>query len=98
SPQPPKIHAFIRHASPTELSQFFSDIRYLHLLFSHSSQVLNLDELLLAILKNLIDQSILSKLYFKQFISTFSSLTGNDYRRLRFFLQRAQPLLTSLYL
>jgi hypothetical protein len=96
APEPPKIHSFIKHASPEDIKHFFSDIRFLHLLFSHANQVLNLDELLLALLKQLLEQNILTSAYCAHFIATFSLLAGNDYRRLRFFLQRVQPLVSSL--
>ena len=51
APEPPKIHAFITHPS-AELSKiFFASTRYMHLLFTHSAQIFNMDELMLALAK-----------------------------------------------
>ncbi len=90
APEPPKIHAFVKPADRHDAQLFFADLRYLHLLFSLSSSVLNLDELLLALLKHLSELHILTPAYATNFITSFSFLTGNDYRRLKIFLQRAQ--------
>src|SRR5581483_7495590 len=78
SPEPCKIHAFVRPMTKDHYQQFFSDERYLHLLFGLSNQVFNLDELLLALLKNLSDMEILSQEKIAHFVETFSLLSGND--------------------
>lgn len=93
APEPPKIHTFVRRATHEEIDQFFSNEQYLHLLFCFSNQLFSLDELLLALLKQLSDLKVLTKQRLDQFIETFSLLTANDYRRLKLFLQRAQPIL-----
>lgn len=92
APRPPKIHAHLRCATIDEYRLFFSSEQYLHLLFNLSNSFSNLDELLLALLKNLGDHQVLSPECIKRFIKTFSLLTGNDYRRLKLFLQRAHPI------
>ena len=92
--QPPKIHSFIRPASREEQWQFFAEEQYLHLLFSLSTHLHNLDELLFALLKQVCTLELLTKDRWQQFIDLFSLLTGNDYRRLKLFLQRAQPIIT----
>ena len=89
APEPPKIHAFVSQATPEQYEQFFASEQYIHILFGISQQVLNLDELFLAILKKLFDQKMLTQPHLCRFIETFSLLTGNDYRRLKLFLQRA---------
>jgi len=61
-----------------------------------SNQILHLDELLLATLKHQVDLGILNKERFTRLIETFSLLTGNDYRRLKLFLQRAGPLVNGI--
>ena len=61
-----------------------------------SNQILHLDELLLATLKHQVDLGILNKERFTTLIKTFSLLTGNDYRRLKLFLQRAGPLVNGI--
>jgi hypothetical protein len=93
APEPPKIHAFVTHPS-TELSKnFFASTRYMHILFTHACQIFNMDELMLALLKQHIDLNILTKDKINSFMQTYSLLTGNDYRRLKLFLQRAEHML-----
>ncbi len=91
--QPPKIHAFVRYAYPDELQLFFTKPYYLPVLFGLSSTILYIDELLLALLKTLAQTQVLTSTYLQEFMSTFNLLTGNDYRRLKLFLQRAEHLL-----
>ena len=93
APEPPKIHAFVHPIETTLNKEFFLKDRYLHLLFSLSNTLFNLDELLLAILKNLSDTQLLSDEKLTAFIETFSLLTGNDYRRLKLFLQRVETII-----
>ena len=52
----------------------------------------NIDELLLAILKQHMALNILSEDSFDNFMQRYSLLIGNDYRRIKLFLQRAQPI------
>ena len=95
APEPTKIHTFVQHM-PTELAkQFFSSDKYLHSLFGSSAQIINLDELLLAIIRQKADLGVLSPERLATFTQTFSLLTGNDYRRLKLFLQRVEPLLSA---
>lgn len=93
APEPTKIHSFIYPASPELYKLFFREKRYLPLLFNVPTLPVALDELLLAMLtaaqchirhrqEDLIELS-----------QTFNLLTGNDYRRLKLFLQRVQPLI-----
>ncbi len=93
APTPPKIHAFISVASQEDLRTFFAREQYLHTLFAHADQLFSLDDLLLALLEQLAQSAALSPEKLSRFITTFSLLTGNDYRRLKLFLQRAQPVL-----
>ncbi len=93
APEPAKIHAFVTPATKEFTSLFFSNEQYLPMLFNLSPHVFNLDELLLAILKHLSDLKILDSMITDRFIQNFSLLTGNDYRKLKLFLNRAQNLL-----
>lgn len=88
APQPPKIHAFVGPISSELLMRYSLSSRYLHVLFGMAHQVFNLDELLLAQLKTIADAGLLTETKLADFIETFSLLTGNDYRRLKLFLQR----------
>lgn len=91
--QPVKIHAFVSQA-PTDLSkQFFASNKYLHVIFGFTNQITNMDELLLAMIRQQAELALLSQEKMKNFVETFSLLTGNDYRRLKIFLQRVEPLI-----
>ena len=93
APTPPKIHAFVSEAPPDIAAQFFSKDQYLHLLFGASGQLYNLDELLLAILRERLIGRPISPERLEQFMHTYALLAGNDYRRLKLFLQRAESIL-----
>ncbi len=92
-PKPSKIHAFVAETPQHITTQFFSKPDFLHLLFAFESQIPNLDELLLAILKHLASHQLLTDQLLEQFSSTFSLLSGNDYRRLKLFLRRIETSL-----
>jgi hypothetical protein len=85
-PMPPQIHSFISLVDDYEKKRFFSDKRYLHVLFCAQHLIDSLDELLLAI----VHQQQLSEESLAIFIQTYSLLTGNDYRRIKLFVQRAE--------
>lgn len=97
APEPPKIHAFVYHPNLETHKIFFSNMRYLHLLFMHSATIFNLDELILAILKSHAQYALLTPEKILLFMETYSLLIGNDYRRIKLFLQRAEPLISSHY-
>jgi hypothetical protein len=88
--EPVKIHSFVQPMSKEQALYFFVDDHYLHLLFGFSGQLANLDELLLALLKNMKEMELLTEHKLQLFIETYALLVGNDYRRLKLFLQRVQ--------
>lgn len=90
--RPCKIHSFISECDRETNIQFFEKPDFLHLLFSFESKISNLDELLLAILRNLAQENALKKETLEQFCKIFSLLSGNDYRRLKIFLSRVENL------
>lgn len=93
-PTPCKIHAFIKNASEKTNSIFFEKTEYLNLLFSNTNNNgFNLDELCIAILQNQASQKILNPTKIDNFCKKFSLLTGNDYRRLKIFLNRLENLI-----
>lgn len=92
APQPSKIHAFVEHADKELIQQFYSSDLYLHVLFGMAGSVFNLDELLLAMLRGVKEEGLLSDIKMSNFIETFSLHTGNDYRRLKLFLQRIEGI------
>ncbi len=88
--KPSKIHSFVK-ITPLKLTkQFFSNEKYLHLLFNLSQQIFNLDELILALLKQQKTLNILTDDKLNKFIHAYSLLTGNDYHRIKLFLQRVE--------
>jgi hypothetical protein len=93
APEPPKIHSFVKPMSDYLAKQFFGSHNYLHMLFSMANGISNIDELLLAILKQQVSLNIISEDTLENFIQRYSLLIGNDYRRIKLFLQRAQPIL-----
>ena len=97
SPEPPKIHAFVGFADEKEYQKFFEHEHYLHVLFGLTTNLVNLDELLLAMLKNMQIAGILTTDKLKSFTQNYSLLTGNDYRRLKLFLQRAEHNINNKY-
>lgn len=96
APEPPKIHSFIAHPDPHDSKIFFANTRYLHLLFTHSAQIFNMDELVLALLKQHRELNILSREKINVFMQTYSLLIGNDYRRIKLFLQRVEHMFDGL--
>ncbi len=95
APTPPKIHAFVSAPDQQSLKLFFAQDHYLHTLFSHENQIFALDDLILALIEQLAHSNTLTPDRLRRFMQTFSLLTANDYRRLKLFLQRAQPLLAA---
>lgn len=93
APEPPTIHSFVSIMNVDLTKQFFYHDKYLHLLFGLNNQIAYLDELLLVLLKQQALLGILNEEKVNRFMQTYSLLIGNDYRRLKLFLQRAQNII-----
>ncbi len=91
-PEPPFIHSFISPATPDQARLFFSKNNYLNLLFGAGNLVPNLDELLLALLNAQSASNSLKNEKLNDFMHNYTLLTGNDYRRLKLFLERLEGL------
>lgn len=91
--KPCKIHSFVSNCGPELIKPFFQKADYLHPLFSFANQIPNIDELLLAIVHKLAQQNLLSQEHFELLCETYSLLIGNDYRRIKLFLQRIEQLI-----
>lgn len=89
---PAKIHAFIEPASKETYKAVFAHNHYLPILFNAAGVIGNFDELLLSIIRHQAAAGLLTAAWLEDFIGTFSLLIGNDYRRLKSFLQRVQVL------
>ena len=96
SPEPPKIHSFIRQADKTELINFFNNPNYLQIFFSNISKIPNLDELLLALLRHLKQNDVLNHKNFTDFLELYSMLNDNDYKKLKLFLRRIDPIIKDI--
>lgn len=86
--EPVKIHSFILNASHDEHMDFFKDSQFLYSIFSHENKLQNIDELLLAIFKNLKKIKDFTQDDILNFSQNYSLLTGNDYKRLKLFITR----------
>lgn len=86
-PEPAKIHAFMRYMTEEEKGAFFTKTDFMPILFN-TTLVSDIDELLLAIIRNLVIEGILVEEAMYTFLDFFSLLAGNDYRRLKIFIQR----------
>lgn len=95
APEPPKIHAFITRPDAETSKIFFANNKYLHLLFTHSSQIFNMDELILALLRHHRELNLLTQEKINAFMQMYSLLIGNDYRRIKLFLQRVEHMIGS---
>ena len=93
-PHPAKMHAFIEPISHELRMQFFSKTFYIHRIFSLTSYITNIDDLLIAMLLEQNTYKPISRKNFTQFMQTYSLLTGNEYRRIKLFLQR-MPFISS---
>ena len=91
-PNPPKIHAFISEASTDIATQFFADAQFLEVLYGFSNAIQNLDELLLAVIRTVKAKNLLSPSFLEEVSHGFALLSGNDYRRLKVFLNRVEQI------
>jgi len=93
SPEPVKIHSFVRQAQREELINFFSNSNYLQIFFNNINKIPNLDELLLALLRYLKKNEVMNQKNFTEFIELYSMLNDNDYKKLKLFLRRIEPII-----
>jgi hypothetical protein len=92
APYPAKIHAFVQSAESEKARTFFAHTQWLHRLFSLSNEMGNIDDLLLACLAQQKSPGQKSERSLSSFINAYALLTGNDYRRIKLFLQRVQSI------
>ncbi len=93
-PQPPKIHTFVCHATQEQYEECFANEHFLYLLFN-SALPINLQELLLAIIKHQLNRKVLTKKRLDAFIESFFMLNKNNYLQTKMFLSRLQKMLQS---
>ena len=92
-PHPPKIHAFIAIATPDQINTFFAKSAYLHLLFGLNNTPQLTDELVLAAIQLCQSWHSSSATILDELVHTYALLIGNDYRRIKLFLQRVQAIM-----
>lgn len=90
-PHPAKIHQFVQQTNHARAYQFIRSPLWLQRLFSLTSVITNIDELLLAVISAQQKNKPLEKSHVHAFMQTYALLTGNDYRRIKLFLGRAAP-------
>lgn len=90
APEPPRMHAFVSNIDVSLEHKFFSNHHYIYLLFAHAQKFFNLDEVLLAMINQLHKKDLLSDTILEQFVQEFRLLAGNDYRRVKLFIQRIE--------
>lgn len=91
-PRPPKIHAFIRSATPEEHQLFFSKPGYLDFLIN-KMQSEDFDELLLAMIREQLSYFDQKDTNFLAFFENYAHLINHDYTRLRRLTARIESLI-----
>lgn len=91
--RPCSVHAFVTECDHATAARFFKNPLFLPFLWANQQKTPYLEDLLLSIVKILKEEHQLTPDVFQNFYQTYSLLTGNDYRRMKLFLQRAQHLL-----
>jgi hypothetical protein len=91
-PQPASIHSFVAVAHAATYKTFFASSNWMVLFFNLFSQNPLFDELLVAILQQAAEHAALTQDRVTQVITLFSLLMGDDYRKLKLFLQRIEKL------
>lgn len=88
--KPARIHSFVQPISQEINRLFFARNQYIHRIFGLAHAINTLDELLLALIAHQTQSKLLNSNKLIDFMDTYSLLTGNDYRRIKLFLQRIE--------
>lgn len=94
-PYPTKIHTFVHEATPDQLRAFYAQPTFIPMLANQTSIVVSIEDVLLTIIKQLHEQNMLGRDYLDQCIRMFSTMVGNDYRRLKMFTHRLEHTLSA---
>ena len=87
-PRPPKLHTFVRMATKIEMLELLNSANALHALFAQYQKIEYFEELLLAFLRYLANDNLVSRTLLLQVTEQLSLVTANDYRRLKMFMDR----------
>ena len=91
-PKPPKIHTFVGYATQKQYDICFASENFLHLLCNTTEQI-NLEELLLAIIQHQIKHNVLTSKRLHKLIESYFMLNKNNYLQTKTFLSRLQQFL-----
>lgn len=92
-PVPPKIHAFVEHASAQTVGQFFTEPDFVSRI-AHATAVQPLvDELLIAIIQQQLMTQALTKSQLDAILDHYNLVCAHDYRRLKQMSQRLQSFM-----
>lgn len=91
-PQPPKIHNFIEYASASEAANFFATQEFLNLFCMPTEQGVNLNELLLALVRYLREIGIFNENFIQSLCQYRSMMHAFDYKELKLFMQRLEKI------
>ncbi len=94
--RPAPIHTFVRPATSEEYANVFARADALYALFGSGQLITNLDELLLALLKQIKIVGVLTPLLLETLVNTYTAFYAHDYRRVRVFAQRVQATCETL--
>lgn len=92
-PQPPKMHSFVYHTTTQQQELCFGSNQFLHMLLASNIPNLNIEELLLTIIKQQATMHLLTKKRLDNFIETFFMINKNNYQQTKLFLTRVCQLL-----
>lgn len=91
-PQPPKIHSFVKNAEITDKAAIFASSNFLYTLTTTAANNFNLEELVLAIIKQLINDDLLTKKCLDSIVETLFTLNKNNYLQTNILLHRINLL------
>lgn len=88
APKPVSVHSFVTPITPEVGKLFFSSTLFMHLLFHAVDEFFNIDDVIVALVQYAVTQKFCKTSFLQDTIEQFSLLSGNDYQRLRLFVQR----------
>lgn len=91
-PQPPRLHNFIEYASVDEVRAFFANPEFLNLFCMPAEQGINLNELLLALMRYLRETASFDDGFIQSLCQYRSMMHTFDYKELKLFMQRLQKI------
>lgn len=88
APKPVGVHSFVAPVTPEVGKLFFSSTAFMQLLFHAADEFFNIDDVIVALVQYGVSHKLCTASFLQDAIEQFSLLSGNDYQRLRLFVQR----------